>query len=70
MARWVIGMILGAIMFGIGLFVAIRPLLTHDGVLLGSRFLDIVFAAVFMLRGVINIRIALNRRANALASSG
>jgi uncharacterized membrane protein HdeD (DUF308 family) len=70
MARWVIGLVLGAIMFAIGLFVAIRPLLTHDGVLLGSRFLDFVFAAVFMLRGVINIRIALNRRANALASSG
>jgi len=69
MARWVIGLVLGAIMIAIGLFVALRPLWAHDGVLLGSRFLDFVFAAVFMLRGVINIRIALNRRASALATS-
>lgn len=69
MARWVIGLVLGAIMFAIGLFVALRPLWTHDNVLLGSRFLDFVFAIVFMLRGVLNVRTALSRRANSIAAS-
>jgi uncharacterized membrane protein HdeD (DUF308 family) len=67
MARWLIGFVLGVIMFAIGLFVAFRPLWTHDGVMLGSRALDILFAIVFMLRGVLNVRTALNRRANAVA---
>jgi uncharacterized membrane protein HdeD (DUF308 family) len=64
MVRWVIGLVLGAIMFAIGLFVALRPLWTHDGVLLGSRGLDFLFALVFMLRGALNVKTALNRRAN------
>ena len=64
MARWVIGLVLGVVMLGIGLFVAVRPLWTHDGVLLGSRALDFLLAIVFMLRGVLNVRTALNRRAN------
>ncbi|HEV8215849.1 MAG TPA: hypothetical protein VGP95_08450 [Gemmatimonadaceae bacterium] len=65
MARWLIGLVLGVIMFAIGLFVAFRPLWTHDGVLLGSRGLDFLFAIVFMLRGALNVRTALNRRASA-----
>ena len=69
MIRWVVGLVLGVIMVGIGVFVAVRPLWTHDGVLLGSRALDLLFAIVFMLRGVVNVRTALNRRANALAAS-
>jgi hypothetical protein len=36
-------------------------------VLFGSRALDFLFAIVFMLRGVLNVRTALNRRANAVA---
>jgi uncharacterized membrane protein HdeD (DUF308 family) len=70
MARWVIGLVLGVIMFAIGLFVAVRPLWTHDGVLLGSRALDFLFAIVFMLRGVLNVRTALNRRANLADAAG
>lgn len=69
MVRCVVGLVLGVIMFAIGLFVAVRPLWTHDGVLLGSRALDFLFAIVFMLRGVVNVRTALNRRATALAAS-
>ncbi len=61
-ARWITTLVLGAIMFAIGLFVAVRPLFTHNGVLLGARWLDLVFAAVFMLRGVINVRTALRHR--------
>ena len=61
-ARWITTLVLGAIMFAIGLFVAIRPLFTHNSVMLGARWLDLVFAAVFMLRGVINVRTALRHR--------
>lgn len=53
---------LGVIMFGIGGFVAVRPLWSHNAVFLGARWLDLTFAAVFMLRGAINVRTALNRR--------
>lgn len=61
-ARWIVRLTLGVIMFGIGLFVAVRPLLTHNAVLLGARWLDLAFAVVFMLRGVINVRTALAHR--------
>jgi len=61
-ARWIVTLVLGVIMFAIGLFVAVRPLWTHNAVLLGARWLDLVFAAVFMLRGVINVRTALAHR--------
>lgn len=66
-ARWIVTLTLGVIMFGIGLFVAIRPLWTHNAVFLGARWLDLTFAAVFMLRGMINVRTALNRRQARLA---
>lgn len=68
MIRWVVGLVLGVIMIAIGLFVALRPLWTHDGVLLGSRALDFLFAIVFMVRGIVNVRTARNRRARALAA--
>ena len=55
-------LVLGVIMFAIGLFVAIRPLWSHNAVLLGARWLDLTFALVFMLRGVINVRVARSRR--------
>jgi len=61
-ARWVTTLVLGVIMFAIGLFVALRPLWSHNAVMLGARWLDLTFALVFMLRGAINIRTALARR--------
>jgi hypothetical protein len=62
-ARWIIMLTLGVIMFGIGVFVAVRPLWSPNSAFLGARWLDLTFAAVFMLRGAINVRTALNRRA-------
>jgi uncharacterized membrane protein HdeD (DUF308 family) len=56
-----IRLVLGIILFGLGLFVAVRPLFTHNAVLTNARWLDITFAAVFMLRGAMNIRSALRR---------
>jgi uncharacterized membrane protein HdeD (DUF308 family) len=63
-ARWIIMLTLGVVMFAIGVFVAVRPLWSHNAVFLGARWLDLTFAAVFMLRGAVNVRTALNRRAD------
>ena len=66
-ARWVVTLILGIVMFGLGLYVGIRPLWTHNAVVTGARWLDMAFAAVFMLRGVLNVRTAMSRRRAQLA---
>lgn len=55
-------LVLGVAMFTIGLYVAVRPLWTHNGVLTGARWLDVAFAVVFMLRGLINFRTVRDRR--------
>jgi hypothetical protein len=47
--------------------VGIRPLWTHNAVITGARWLDMAFAAVFMLRGVLNVRTAMSRRRTQLA---
>jgi hypothetical protein len=60
--RSVLTLSLGVIMFGLGVYVALRPLWTHNSVITGSRWLDMAFAAVFMLRGAMNVRTALRRR--------
>jgi hypothetical protein len=64
--RWAVGLVLGVIMLAIGLYVAARPLWSRTSVLNGPRWLDMAFAAVFMLRGIINIRIARERRRSGL----
>ena len=64
-ARWVLTLVLGVILFALGAFVAVRPLFTHNAVLTGARWLDFAFAAVFMLRGAMNVRVAMSRRRRA-----
>lgn len=59
---WMIRLVLGVGLFALGLFVAVRPLFTHWAVLTGARWLDMTFAFVFMLRGVLNVKSALRRR--------
>lgn len=66
-SRGIFAIITGVIMFALGLFVAARPLWTHNGVLTGTRWLDLAFAVVFMLRGVINVRTGLTRHRAASA---
>jgi hypothetical protein len=58
----VVSIVLGVAMFAIGLYVAVRPLWTHGSVVTGARWLDMAFALVFMLRGVINVRTVISRR--------
>ncbi len=55
-------LVLGAAMLVIGVYVAVRPLWTHNATVTGARWLDMAFAIVFILRGVINIRVAMSRR--------
>ena len=55
----VLKLILGVILIGLGTYVAIRPLWAPRSTVSGSRWLDIAFAAVFLLRGVVNVRSAL-----------
>jgi hypothetical protein len=59
---WMFRFVLGVILFALGAFVALRPLFTHWAVLTGARWLDMIFAAVFMLRGAVNVRTALRIR--------
>jgi hypothetical protein len=59
---WMFRLVLGVILFLLGAFVALRPLFTHWAVLTGARWLDMAFALVFMVRGVLNVRSALRIR--------
>jgi uncharacterized membrane protein HdeD (DUF308 family) len=59
-------MVLGVILGALGLFIAVRPLFVPK-TFTDSRWLDMTFAAVFLLRGVLNIKTALRRRQGAMA---
>jgi len=59
---WMLRLGLGVALFALGMFVALRPLFTHWAVLTGARWLDVTFALVFMVRGVLNVKSALRRR--------
>jgi uncharacterized membrane protein HdeD (DUF308 family) len=52
-------LILGAVLIGLGAFVAVRPLWRPHSTVTPSRFLDVAFAAVFILRGIVNVRSAM-----------
>lgn len=56
--RYTIAFVLGGIMLALGVFIALRPLLGMRPVT-QQLWLDLVFAAFFMLRGGMNIRSAL-----------
>ena len=49
-------LILGWIMILLGLYVAAHPLWSHSRPVTSSIWLDMAFAAVFLLRGVMNVR--------------
>ena len=60
-ARWIITLVLGAVLVAIGVYIAARPLWTHNSTLMGARWLDMAVAAVSMLRGAVNIRVAVRK---------
>jgi hypothetical protein len=60
--RWTLKLVLGVIMIGLGAYVAVLPLLPSHRALTGSRWLDVAFAAFFILRGWMNVRSALRSK--------
>jgi hypothetical protein len=66
MMRWVVTLLIGIAMVVLGTAIALRPLYTH-GTITGQRWFDMVFAALFLFRGVLNVKTALLRRARATA---
>ena len=49
-------LILGWVMIALGAYVAVHPLWSHGRPVTTSIWLDMAFAAVFLLRGFMNIR--------------
>jgi len=60
-------LVIGVVMFALGLFLALRPLFTHFATFTPSRWLDMTFAVLFLLRGWLNVKTALQRRKRSLA---
>jgi uncharacterized membrane protein HdeD (DUF308 family) len=50
---------IGLVMMAIGAFVAFRPFWAGPRPLSSSRWLDVAFAAFFLIRGLMNVRTAL-----------
>jgi len=61
-SRNILKLVLGVVMVGLGVYIAVRPLFTHNAILTGARWLDMTFAFVFMLRGGMNVRSVLRAR--------
>lgn len=51
-----IRLVLGWVMILLGAYVAVHPLWSHGRPVTGSIWLDMAFAAIFLLRGFMNIR--------------
>lgn len=65
--RWISPLVIGVVMFVLGAFLALRPLFTHFATFTPSRWLDMTFAVLFLLRGSLNVKTALQRRKRSLA---
>lgn len=59
----ILKLVLGVVMIGLGLYVAVRPLFTNNSILTSARWLDLTFAFVFMLRGAVNVRSVMRAQA-------
>lgn len=60
-------LVIGVLMFALGAFLALRPLFTHFATFTPSRWLDVTFALLFLFRGWLNVKTALQRRKRSLA---
>ena len=49
-------LVLGWVMIALGAYVAVHPLWSHGSPVTTSLWLDMAFAALFLLRGVMNVR--------------
>jgi hypothetical protein len=57
-ANQTIKLVLGVVMIVLGVVVASRPLWAPGRPLTGSVWMDMAFAALFLLRGVMNVKSA------------
>ena len=53
---------IGLVMMALGSYIALRPLWAGTRPLSSSRWLDLAFAAFFLLRGWMNVRSGIVRR--------
>ena len=51
-----VGLAIGAVMAGLGVFIALRLLVLHREPLTGTGVLDLAFAVFFVLRGALQYR--------------
>jgi uncharacterized membrane protein HdeD (DUF308 family) len=58
----VMRLVLGWVMIALGVFVALHPLWSHGRPVTTSIWLDMAFAAVFLLRGIMNLRVGSRAR--------
>ena len=58
-----IGLVIGVVMIGIAVFLLARPFFPPGTPVTTTRWLDLAFAAFFLLRGGMNLRAALRARA-------
>jgi hypothetical protein len=64
-ARALLGLVLGVLMLVLGVFIELRPLWTNAATFTGALWLDVAFAAVFILRGLMNVTSARSAIAKA-----
>ena len=65
---WRLRFALGVILIALGAYVAAYPLWNHRRSITGTRWLDVTFAFVFLVRGLINVRTARRRRTQSGAA--
>jgi hypothetical protein len=51
-------LVIGVLMIALGAYVALRPLLGDGRPVTSARWLDLAFAAIFLLRGTMYLRAA------------
>jgi uncharacterized membrane protein HdeD (DUF308 family) len=54
-ARVLLSLVLGVLMLVLGVFLSVRPFWAHGVPFTGARWLDVAFALVFVLRGLMNV---------------
>ena len=61
--------VLGIVMILLGSYVALHPLWAHGRPITGSIWFDMAFAALFLLRGAMNVRGARRRERERAGTS-
>lgn len=58
----VVALVVGIVMIGLALFLIARPFFPPGAPVTNARWLDLAFAAFFLVRGAMNVRSALRAR--------